>query len=50
MAGKHLVQAQPLVYTLQCLTGKRDNNITWQQIAILTIAFSFEQLHFHDIY
>ena len=25
--GKNLVQAQPLVYTLQRLTGKRDNNI-----------------------
>ena len=24
--GKHLVQAQPLVYTLQCLAGKRDND------------------------
>jgi len=24
--GKHLVQAVPSVYTLQCLTGKVDNN------------------------
>ena len=24
--GKHLVQAEPFVYTLQCLTGKVDNN------------------------
>ena len=24
--GKHLEQAQPSVYTLQCLTGKVDNN------------------------
>ena len=26
--GKHLEQALPSVYTLQCLTGKVDNNIT----------------------
>ena len=25
--GKHLEQALPSVYTLQCLTGKVDNNI-----------------------
>ena len=24
--GKHLVYAVPSVYTLQCLTGKEDNN------------------------
>jgi len=24
--GKHLVQAVPFVYALQCLTGKVDNN------------------------
>ena len=24
--GKHLEQAMPSVYTLQCLTGKVDNN------------------------
>jgi len=24
--GKHLVQAMPSVYALQCLTGKVDNN------------------------
>jgi len=26
--GKHLVQAVPFVYVLQCLTGKVDNNNT----------------------
>jgi len=26
--GKHLVQAVPFVYALQCLTGKVDNNNT----------------------
>jgi len=24
--GKHLIQAVPFVYALQCLTGKVDNN------------------------
>ena len=32
--GKHLEQALPSVYTLQCLTGKVDNNNNNNSLAV----------------
>ena len=33
--GKHLEQALPSVYTLQCLTGKVDNNELCKKLRIM---------------
>ena len=35
--GEHLVQALPSVYTLQCLTGKVDNNNDMYLDALLLV-------------
>ena len=43
--GKHIKQALPTVYTLQCLTGKVDNNnnnkmIIGSSIGVYTIQYN----------
>ena len=40
--GKHLEQALPSVYTLQCLTGKVDNNNNNKQIMYLAILITIQ--------
>ena len=62
--GKHLVQARPFVYALQCQTGKvnSNNNIiakrlttvyspyTWVNKLILIVGFKFFGLSFDHLF
>ena len=49
--GKHLVQALPSMYTLQCLTGKVDNNndMYLDAVALLLVYIIPNYIHQHRL-
>ena len=48
--GKHLLQAVSSVYTLQCLTGKVDNNNNNVQWSLLLVEQSMHKMNFFKKY